>query len=82
VFIGGNGFRTAAAIEPLEAATGRPVLTSNQVLLWQLLEQAHDISGINGYGRLLARALAERAARTASLARSRFLGRRGLVRCS
>jgi maleate cis-trans isomerase len=29
VFIRGNGFRAAAAIEPLEAAIGRPVLTSN-----------------------------------------------------
>jgi maleate isomerase len=52
VFIGGNGFRAAAAIEPLEAAIGRPVLTSNQVLLWQLLAQADDTSKINGYGRL------------------------------
>lgn len=31
VFIGGNGFRAAGAIEALEAAIGRPVLTSNQV---------------------------------------------------
>ena len=52
VFIGGNGFRAAGAIRPLEAAIDRPVLTANQVLLWQLLAQAHDTSGINGYGRL------------------------------
>jgi len=31
VFIGGNGFRAARAIDELEAALGRPVLTSNQV---------------------------------------------------
>lgn len=33
VFIGGNGFRTVGAIEPLEVSIRRPVLTSNQVLL-------------------------------------------------
>ena len=37
VFLGGNGFRVAAAIEQLEAALGRPVLTANQVLLWAVL---------------------------------------------
>ena len=52
VFIGGNGFRAAGAIEALEAAIDRPVLTSNQVLLWQLLAQADDTSEINAYGRL------------------------------
>jgi len=52
VFIGGNGFRAAGAIKALEAAIDRPVLTSNQVLLWQLLAQADDTSEINAYGRL------------------------------
>jgi maleate isomerase len=55
VFIGGNGFRAAGAIQALEAAIGRPVLTSNQVLLWQLLANADVRLKINGYGRLLAR---------------------------
>jgi maleate isomerase len=54
VFIGGNGFRAAGAIQALETAIGRPVLTSNQVLLWQLLAQAGDTANINGYGRLFA----------------------------
>jgi maleate isomerase len=54
VFIGGNGFRAAGAVEALEAAIGRLVLTSNQVLLWQLLAQADDTCEINGYGRLFA----------------------------
>jgi len=52
VFIGGNGFRAATAIDALETAIGRPVLTSNQVLLWQLLAQSRDTFQINGYGRL------------------------------
>jgi maleate isomerase len=54
VFIGGNGFRAVGAIQPLETAIGRPVLTSNQVLLWQLLAHADAGLEINGYGRLFA----------------------------
>jgi maleate isomerase len=54
VFIGGNGFRATAAIDALEAELGRPVLTSNQVLLWQLLAQVDGEVKINGYGRLFA----------------------------
>jgi maleate isomerase len=55
VFIGGNGFRAAGAIEPLETALGRPILTSNQVLLWNLLDRTGARCEINGYGRLFAR---------------------------
>jgi maleate isomerase len=54
VFIGGNGFRTAAAIQPLEAVLGRPVLTANQVLLWQLLADTGHRLPIQGFGRLFA----------------------------
>jgi maleate isomerase len=54
VFIGGNGFRAAGAIEPLEAALGRPVLTSNQVLLWNVLARTGTPYAINGYGWLFA----------------------------
>jgi hypothetical protein len=54
VFIGGNWFRAAQVIEQLEAAIGRPVLASNQVLLWSLLVQAGCAVEITGYGRLFA----------------------------
>jgi maleate isomerase len=54
VFIGGNGFRAAGAIDALEAELGRPVLTSNQVLLWRLLAHADGEVKIDGYGRLFA----------------------------
>jgi maleate isomerase len=54
VFIGGNGFRAAGAIACLESALGRPVLTSNQVLLWNVLaEVGADLPGAE-YGRLFA----------------------------
>ncbi|HKB19439.1 MAG TPA: hypothetical protein VKC65_00405 [Gaiellaceae bacterium] len=54
VFIGGNGFRAAGAVEALEARIGRPVLTSNQVLLWKLLAQAGATEPIDGYGRVFS----------------------------
>jgi maleate isomerase len=54
VFIGGNGFRAAGAIAGLEAAIGRPVLTSNQVLLWNLLVRAGATFEVSGYGRLFS----------------------------
>jgi maleate isomerase len=57
VFIGGNGFRAAEAIAALEAAIGRPVLTSNQVLLWNVLIDVGATFEISGYGRLFAHRL-------------------------
>jgi maleate isomerase len=54
VFIGGNGFRAARAIEALEVAIGRPVLESNQVLLWNLLAHAGATFRVRGYGKLFA----------------------------
>ena len=52
VLIGGTGFRTARAIEPLEARVGRPVLESNQVLLWSILSRLDTDIEVAGYGRL------------------------------
>jgi maleate isomerase len=54
-FTVGNGFRAAGAIAALEAALGRPVLTSNQVLLWNLLAHAGATFEVSGYGRLFVR---------------------------
>jgi maleate isomerase len=54
MFIGGNGFRAAAAIESLETTTARLVLTSNQVLLWSLLRRIGASWEISGFGRLFA----------------------------
>jgi len=52
VFIGGNGFRVVQAINPLEALLDRPVLTANQVLLWQLLAHTDHRFPITGFGKL------------------------------
>jgi maleate isomerase len=54
VFIGGNGFRAARAINALERATGCAVLESNQVLLWNILAQSGATFPIRGFGRLFA----------------------------
>jgi len=54
VFIGGNGFRAAGAVDRLEEALGRPVLTANQVLLWNLLGNVGATFTVDGYGQLFA----------------------------
>jgi maleate isomerase len=52
VFIGGSGFRAARAIEALEERLGRPVIESNQVLLWSILALLDADIEVGGYGRL------------------------------
>ena len=52
VFIGGNGFRTAAAVDAIEAAIDRPVLSANQVLLWRLLAYVDAGLPVTGFGQL------------------------------
>ena len=66
IFIGGNGFRTADAVAALEAGLARPVLTSNQVLLWHLLAEVGGgtSSEVTGYGRLFQHRLSPRFGRT------------------
>jgi maleate isomerase len=55
VLIGGTGFRAARAIQALEGRLGRPVLESNQVLLWSILATVQADFEVGGYGRLFAR---------------------------
>jgi maleate isomerase len=53
VFIAGNGFCAAGAIEELERQTGRLVLEANQVMLWSILAATRTTCEVAGYGRLL-----------------------------
>jgi maleate isomerase len=53
VFLAGNGFRTARAVEELELRTGRLVLGANQALLWGILALTGTSCDVTGYGRLL-----------------------------
>ena len=59
VFIGGNGFRAAEAVDRLEDRLGRPVLEANQVLLWSVLRSAGVPAQSEGFGVLFDRWLPE-----------------------
>jgi maleate isomerase len=52
VVVGGNGFRAVGAIDAVERALGRPMLTANQALLWGALRAAGAPVEVHGYGRL------------------------------
>ena len=53
VFLAGNGFRAAQAVEELELRTSRLVLAANQALLWGILKATGEGWDVPGYGRLL-----------------------------
>jgi len=50
--------RTIGAIQALEEALGKPVLTSNQVAFWQALSLANIPARVAGYGQLFGKQLA------------------------
>ena len=53
LFLAGNGFRAAAAVEELERRTGRLVVSANQALLWGVLGATGRPWTLTGHGRLL-----------------------------
>jgi maleate isomerase len=52
VFIAGNGLRAVGVIQALEKSLRRPVLTANQVLLWQALQRVGAAGRVAQYGRI------------------------------
>jgi maleate isomerase len=62
MFISCTGLQGHAAIAALEAATGRPVVTSNQAQVWEALSLIGYGRPLHGYGRLLEGLLPARAA--------------------
>lgn len=52
-FISCTTIRSADVIDALEDALGKPVLTSNQAMLWQALRDTGIDDKISGFGRLL-----------------------------
>jgi maleate isomerase len=62
LFISCTGLQGHAAIAALEAATGRPVVTSNQAQVWEALSLIGYARPVHGYGRLLATLEPARAA--------------------
>ena len=53
VFLAGNGFRAAGAVEELELRTGRLVLEANQALLWGVLAATGAGWHVTVHGQLL-----------------------------
>jgi maleate isomerase len=53
LFLAGNGFRAAGAVEEAELRTGRLVLEANQALLWGILAATGTRWDVTGHGRLL-----------------------------
>jgi maleate isomerase len=53
LFVSCTALRTAGLVDRLEAAIGRPVVTSNQAVAWDVLRQCGDGRSIPGAGRLL-----------------------------
>jgi maleate isomerase len=53
VYLAGNGFRTAPAVDDLEGRTGRVVVSANSALVWGVLVATGTPGGFSGYGGLL-----------------------------
>ncbi len=53
VFLACGNWWTAAIVEPLEAKTGKPVLTTNNMALWAVLRIIGGHASVPGFGRLL-----------------------------
>ena len=53
VFLAGNGFHAAGAVEELELRTGRLIVAANQALLWGILAATRRRWDVTGHGRLL-----------------------------
>jgi maleate cis-trans isomerase len=53
VMLSGTGLPTVAVIETLERDLGKPVISSNQAILWHALRLAGVREAIPGFGRLL-----------------------------
>lgn len=53
IFISCTAFRALHALENIEAALGKPALSSNQCVIWDCLQSAKYAHPILGYGRLL-----------------------------
>jgi maleate isomerase len=53
IFISCTGFRGLEAVEGLEQALGKPVISSNQATIWLMLAMIRVATPVHGFGRLL-----------------------------
>ncbi|MEX3936672.1 arylmalonate decarboxylase [Paraburkholderia phymatum] len=54
IFISCGALRSIEVIEEIEQRTGKPVITSNQAVAWDVMRLAGLPDRMNGYGRLLS----------------------------
>lgn len=54
IFLSCSGIRTLEAVEQIEQATGKPVVTSNQAHMWSCLRRAGVMDKLQGFGRLFS----------------------------
>jgi Maleate cis-trans isomerase len=52
-FLSCTAIKSAAIIEPLERICGRPILTSNQGMVWHLLRSSNIFDSVASFGQLL-----------------------------
>lgn len=57
LFISCTALRAARVVEQLEQKTGKPVITSNQALVWHCLQLLNNDSPVTGFGDLFKRSL-------------------------
>ena len=55
IFLSCGGIRALEVAEEIEAATGKPVLTSNQAQFWSCLRRAGIEDQLQGFGRIFSR---------------------------
>jgi maleate cis-trans isomerase len=56
LFVPDTALHTAAILDQLDAALGKPVLTANQVTMWEALRLGGRLQNQNGFGQLFAAA--------------------------
>ena len=52
IFLSCSGIRALEAVEEIEKATGKPVITSNQAQMWSCLRRAGITDKIKGFGQI------------------------------
>ncbi len=52
IFLSCSGIRSLEVVEQIEQATGKPVITSNQALMWSAMRRAGLMDQLDGFGRI------------------------------
>jgi len=52
IFLSCSGIRSLAVVDEIEQAAGKPVITSNQALMWSSMRRAGFMDELRGFGRI------------------------------